>query len=263
MRSRLAVFWRLSAPKAALAHPTIAHNVAWSIARDLSLDSVVTDLDLAFGTAGLDYNQDPPQSIADAVFSPERVDTNFVDRLLAKCSDNLSLLAAPATLDRVYDFGADAFDAIFDSLRATVPCIVLDVPHQWTGWTQRTLLAADDILIVATPDLASLRNAKNLVDFLETARVNDHRLLYVFNQVGVPKRPEIKPSDLAKALMISRPPTIPFEPQLFGTAANNGQRFGNLKQPQTAEIFRQLAQVIIFHCPYAKEIQKGGCSITS
>ncbi len=49
---------------------TIAHNVAWAIARDLALDSVVADLDLAFGTAGLDYNQDPPQGIADAVFSP-------------------------------------------------------------------------------------------------------------------------------------------------------------------------------------------------
>ena len=31
---------------------TIAHNIAFSIARDLVLDAVVTDLDLAFGTAG-------------------------------------------------------------------------------------------------------------------------------------------------------------------------------------------------------------------
>ena len=96
---------------------TIAHNIAWAIARDLSLDSVVTDLDLAFGTAGLDYNQDPPQGIADAVFSPDRIDTAFIDRLLSKCTDHLSLLAAPATLERVYDFGAEAFDAIFDALR--------------------------------------------------------------------------------------------------------------------------------------------------
>src|ERR1700761_4898225 len=37
---------------------TVAHNVAWAIARNLTLDSVVIDLDLAFGTASLDYNQD-------------------------------------------------------------------------------------------------------------------------------------------------------------------------------------------------------------
>ena len=130
---------------------TIAHNVAWAIARDLALDAVVADLDLAFGTAGLDYNQDPPQGIADAVFSPDRVDTAFIDRLLSKCTDHLSLLAAPATLERVYDFGTEAFDSIFDTLRATMPCIVLDVPHQWSGWTKRALVGADDILIVAAP----------------------------------------------------------------------------------------------------------------
>jgi pilus assembly protein CpaE len=222
---------------------TIAHNVAFSIARDLMLDSVVTDLDLAFGTAGLDFNQDPPQGIAEAVFSPDRIDNAFVDRLLSKCTDRLSLLAAPATLDQVYDFGADAFEAIFDSLRATVPCVVLDVPHQWTGWTKQTLVGADDILIVAAPDLANLRNTKNLYDFLKASRPNDHRPLYCLNQIGVPKRPEIKAADFAKALDDEAVATIPFEPQLFGAAANNGQMIAEMSSGhRTAEVFRQLAQ---------------------
>ncbi len=224
---------------------TVAHNIAWSMARDLELDSVVADLDLAFGTAGLDYNQDPPQGVADAVFSPDRIDTAFIDRLLARCSDHLSLFAAPATLDRVYDFGAEAFDGIFDTLRASMPCIVLDVPHQWTGWTQRTLVSADEILIVASPDLANLRNAKNLFDFLRAARVNDHRPFYCLNQVGVPKRPEIKPAEFAKALEDQPIATIPFEPQIFGTAANNGQMISEVSSGhRTAETFRQLAQVL-------------------
>ena len=224
---------------------TIAHNVAWAIAHDLSLHSVVTDLDLAFGTAGLDYNQDPPQGIADAVFSPDRIDTAFVDRLLAKCTDQLSLLAAPATLDRVYDFGNEAFDSIFDSLRATVPCVILDVPHQWTGWTRRALVGADDLLIVAAPDLANLRNAKNMVDLLRIARPNDNRPYYCLNQIGVPKRPEIKLADFAKALDDEPLAAIPFDPQLFGTAANNGQMIAEISAGhRSAELFRHLAQVL-------------------
>ena len=222
---------------------TIAHNIGFSIARDLTLDSVVTDLDLAFGTAGLDFNQDPPQGIAEAVFSPERVDTAFVDRLLAKCTDHLNLLAAPATLDRVYDFGADAFDAIFDSLRATVPCIVLDVPHLWSGWTRQTLVGADEILIVASPDLANLRNTKNICDFLKAARPNDRPPIYCLNQVGIPKRPEIKAVDFAKALNQQPMGIIPFEPQLFGAAANNGQMIAEVSPGhRSAETIRELAQ---------------------
>jgi pilus assembly protein CpaE len=224
---------------------TIAHNIAWAIARDVRLDSVVADLDLPFGTAGLDFNQDPPQGIADAVMSPERIDTGFVDRLLSKCTDHLSLLAAPATLDRVYDFGAEAFDSIFDVLRTSVPCIVLDVPHVWTGWARRTLIAADDILIVAAPDLANLRNTKNLIDLLRAARPNDNRPQYCLNMVGVPKRPEIKAADFAKALEFEPVATIAFDPQLFGTAANNGQMIAEVSAGhRAAETFRSLAQTL-------------------
>jgi pilus assembly protein CpaE len=222
---------------------TIAHNVAWAIARDLAMDSVVADLDLAFGTAGLDYNQDPPQGIADAVFSPDRIDTAFIDRLLSKCTDHLSLLAAPATLDKVYDFGVEAFDAIFDTLRASMPCIVLDVPHQWSGWTKRALVSADDILIVAAPDLANLRNTKNIFDLLKASRPNDRAPLYCLNQVGVPKRPEINASEFAKAIETQPIVTIPFDPQMFGSAANNGQMIAEVSaNHRTTEMFLQIAQ---------------------
>jgi pilus assembly protein CpaE len=222
---------------------TIAHNIAWAIARDLAMDAVVADLDLAFGTAGLDYNQDPPQGIADAVFSPDRVDTAFVDRLLSKCTDHLSLLAAPATLDKVYDFGADAFDAIFDTLRTTMPCIVLDIPHQWSGWTKRALVGADDILIVASPDLANLRNTKNIFDLLKASRPNDRPPLYCLNQVGVPKRPEISANEFAKAIESQPIASIPFDPQMFGSAANNGQMIAEISAGhRTTEMFLQIAQ---------------------
>jgi len=222
---------------------TVAHNVAWAIARDLAMDSVVADLDLAFGTAGLDYNQDPPQGIADAVFSPDRVDTAFLDRLLSKCTDHLSLLAAPATLDKVYDFGADAFDSIFDTLRTTMPCIVLDVPHLWSGWSKRALVSADDILIVAAPDLANLRNTKNIFDLLKASRPNDRPPLFCLNQIGVPKRPEINAAEFAKAIESQPIASIPFDPQMFGSAANNGQMIAEVAaNHRTTEMFLQMAQ---------------------
>ena len=222
---------------------TIAHNVAWAIARDLALDSVVIDLDLPFGTASLDYNQDPLQSIANAVFSPERLDTAVMERLLSKCTDHLSLLAAPATLDRVYDFGAEAFDSIFDTLRMTTPCIVLDVPHQWSAWTRRALIGADEILIVTEPDLANLRNAKNMLNTLKASRPNDRAPLYCLNQVGMPRRPEIDAREFAKAIESQPIATIPFDSRLFGTAANNGQMIAEIAAShRTTKMLLQTAQ---------------------
>ncbi len=227
---------------------TVAHNVAWAIARDLALDSVVIDLDLAFGTAGLDFNQDPVQGIANAISQPERPDTAFMERLLAKCTDRLSLLAAPATLDQVYDFGADAFDAIFDTLRMTTPCIVLDVPHQWSAWTKRALIGADDILVVAEPDLANMRNAKNMLNVLKAARPNDRPPLYCLNQVGMHKRPEIAVREFAKAIESQPIAAIPFNSKMFGTAANNGQMIQQVSAShKTTTMFLQMAQRMTGH----------------
>jgi pilus assembly protein CpaE len=224
---------------------TVAHNVAFSTARDLSLDTVIADLDLPFGTAGLDFNLDPPQGVADAVFSPDRVDTAFVDRLLSKCSDHLSLLAAPATLDREYDFSADTFDPVLDSMRTSVPCVVLDIPHLWTGWAKHALVAADEVLIVAAPDLANLRNAKNLFDFVRAARPNDRPPMYLLNQVGMAKRPEVRTADFAKALEAQPVATIGFDPQLFGTAANNGQMIAEVSaKHKVAETFLSIAMAL-------------------
>lgn len=202
---------------------TIAHNIAWSLSRNADMATIIVDMDLPFGTAGLNLNQDPPQSIADAVFSPDRLDANLLDRLMSKCTDKLGLLAAPANLDRQYDFQETAFDGLLDLLRSSTPLIVLDIPHAWNAWTRRMLVGADDVLIVSAPDLASLRNAKNLMDGLRDARPNDSRPKLVMNMTGVPKRPEIAIPDFARALEVDPIGAVPFDPKLFGTAANNGQ----------------------------------------
>ncbi len=202
---------------------TIAHNVAWGVSTLFDNEVVVADMDLPFGTANINFDQDPAQGIAEAVFSPERIDDVYLDRLLAQCSDRLSLLAAPSTLERSYDFEPDAFSQLIDVAQRSAPVVVLDVPHVWNGWTKSVLKQADEIVIVATPELANLRNTKNLIDTLKKLRPNDHSPHLILNQIGIPKRPEISPDDFADPLDIEPLALIPFDPHLFGNASNSGR----------------------------------------
>ncbi len=214
--------------KGGVGSSTIAHNIAWSMSTLFKSEVVVADLDLAFGTANINFDQDPAQGIAEAVFSPERIDEVYLDRLLAQCSEHLSLLAAPSTLERVYDFDQDAFAQIIDTAQRSAPLLVLDMPHVWTSWSKATLMKADDIVITATPELANLRNTKNLIDMMKRLRPNDAPPKLVINQAGVPKRPEISAADFAEPLGISPMAVIPFDPLLFGNAANNGRMLGEM-----------------------------------
>lgn len=209
--------------KGGVGSSTLAHNVAWSISQLFSSDVVLADLDLPFGTANINFDQDPAQGIAEAVFSADRLDGVFLDRLLSKCADHLQLLAAPSILDRTYDFDVDAFTALIEIAQRSTPVVALDVPHGWSDWTRSVLSRADEIVICATPDLANLRNAKNLVDTLTRSRPNDKPPHLVLNQLNIPKRPEISPEEFAEPLGLEPIALIGFDPGAFGTAANNGR----------------------------------------
>ena len=224
---------------------TVCHNTAFAIASALKSDVVIADFDLPFGTAGLDFNQDPLNGIADALASPDRLDEMMLDRLLSRCSDHLSLFAASGTLDRPYDLDPSSCDAVLDVVRENVPWIAVDVPHLWTAWAKQIVLKADYVVITATPDLANLRNTKNLVDQLKGSRPNDRPPLLVLNQVGVPKRPEISVKDFGYAIELEPKIVIDFDAKLFGTAANNGQMIEEISEKsKAADAFRNLGNFL-------------------
>ena len=152
-----------------------------------------------------------------------------MDRLMSRCSDKLSLIAAPATLERSYDFSETTFDQMLDILRSTVPYIILDLPHVWTHWSRRLMVNSDELVIVAEPDLASLRNTKNMLEALREARPNDHPPHLVMNRVGLQKRPEIGVDDFVKAVGTKPSAEIPFDAKLFGTASNNGHMLAEVE----------------------------------
>ena len=224
---------------------TLSHNIGWCIAEELNINTTIVDLDLPFGTVGLDFNDEASQGVCDALNAPERLDDVLLDRLLLKRGDRLSLFTAPAALERDYDASPDSYEAVIDAVRQTIPCVILDLPHGWQPWIKSALLAADDVVIVATPDLTSLRNAKNIIDLVKGARPNDAPPRLVINQVGVPKRPEIPAKDFAETMGLEPAAIIAFEPALFGQAANNGQMVIELapKAP-VSEALRLLCRTI-------------------
>jgi pilus assembly protein CpaE len=231
--------------KGGVGSSTVCHNTAWAMSEMLRTNVVVADLDLAFGTTGLDFNQDPIQGIADALQSPERLDEMLLDRLLTKCSERLSIFAAPVVLDRDYEISADACDVVLDIVRQNVPFVTVDLPHTWTPWVKRVLLQADEVVITAVPDLANLRNAKNLIDLLKQSRANDGPPRLVINMAKMPKRPEISAKEFSAALDLAPAQIIEFDSETFGLAANNGQMIEEFAaKSKSAQQFRELAMLL-------------------
>lgn len=202
---------------------TIAHNLSWSLSENTRVNTALIDLDLSFGTTALDFNHENPQTVTDALLAPDRVDDAVITRLLSKATDNLSLFTAPATVNQVMDIPPEAYSTVIDGVRRVMPYVVLDLPHVWSTWLYETLVASDEVIVVCQPDLASLRNGKNIIDQLKSVRPNDAPPRLIINMMGVPKRPEIPVKDFAAAMGVEPDIVLPFDPHLFGTASNNGQ----------------------------------------
>lgn len=243
---------------------TIAHNCAFGISTLFSTEVIIADLDLPYGTANIDFDQDPAQGIAEAISSADHLDEALLDRLLTKCSDHLSLLAAPSALDRPYDFERNAFRSVIDVLQRNVPVTVLDLPHQWSDWTRSVLAEADEVVITAVPDLANLRNTKNMLDSLRKLRPNDKEPHLLLNQVGMPKRPEISPANFCEPLEIEAATIIPFDAQLFGAAANSGRMISEIEaKSPTSELFSQLAHLVTGRTTIKKNNKAGLARVLS
>lgn len=202
---------------------TIAQNVAWTLAERFHAATTLIDLDVSFGTAGLNFDEEAEMGVGEALQKAEQIDQVYLERLLVRHSEHLSLFPASAALDRDLEATPQAYEALIDQVRRIAPFVVLDLPHVWSRWVRNTVLAADDVIIVATPDLASLRNCKNLVDVIRNNRPHDSPPAVILNMVGVPKRPEIPLREFAKALGLEPLSAVAFDPALFGAASNNGQ----------------------------------------
>ncbi len=224
---------------------SIAHNVGWCAAEEYKSDTVILDLDLPFGTTSLDFDQEASAGLVEALTSPERLDDVLLDRLLQKHTDHLSLFTAPSMLDRDFDIDDQAFETVLDVVRGTAPTVVVDVPHIWTGWSKRLLTTADEIVITATPDLASFRNTKQLVDILSAARPNDSPPTLVMNQFDA-KLSAVQPDQFEEHVGIKPAQVFAWEPQLFGAAATNAAPIVDVgPRTKTAQALRALSAQLI------------------
>lgn len=224
---------------------TLAHNVAWCAAEEMNSDTVILDLDLPFGTASLDFEQDPTSGLIEALGSPERLDDVLLDRLLQKHTEHLSLFTAPNLLDRDYEIDDQAFETVIDVVRGAAPTIVVDVPHIWTGWSKRILQTADQIVITATADLAAFRNTKNLVDIISGARPNDAPPMLIINQFD-PKVSSVQPEQYAEHVGLKPSIVFNWEPQLFHTAATNASPIVQVgTKTKTAQNIRELTSLVL------------------
>lgn len=209
--------------KGGVGSSTLAQNVAWTIAEEQATPTLLLDLDFRFGSAALNLDVKLVTGLEKYVGAPEKLDAALLERLSVQRGEYLSVL--PGFEDPLGEVEAapDAVERLIELARASYPYVVVDLPHDWTVGSRDALTSADEVIIVASPDLPSLRNARALMDRLRALRPNDARPRLILNTCRMARRAEIAAAKFAKGIDVKACRTIQFDPATFGTAAAAGR----------------------------------------
>jgi len=215
--------------KGGVGSSTIAHNIAWTLSENIQQETALVDLDASWGTTGLDFAYDASQGLEEALAEPDRLDETLLDRIMIRHTPKLSILPTAGSLNQKAVMSPEAYEAVVNGVRSISPMTILDMPHYWCDWTTNVLINCDDVVVTATPDLANLRNTKNLVDFLRAQRPNDADPILILNKTGMTKTSEISVKDFAAAVGLEPALVLGFEPDVYFEASNEGKMLTEVK----------------------------------
>jgi pilus assembly protein CpaE len=220
---------------------TLATNIAWTLANATQEEVIGIDLDFNFGTMALALNLDPKQAVFEALTEAERIDPVLVERFMTEHGPHFSVLSTTGSLKEMAEPSTEEVERLIDICRSMAQFVVLDLPRQWSAWASSVLLLSDEIVLTANPDIANLRDAKMMFDWLKGRRGSASNRL-VLNKADVAKRNQLSAKDFQDTLGVAPGLTIGFDPTLFAQLANNGQMVGEgAKSHRLNEQLRQFA----------------------
>jgi pilus assembly protein CpaE len=166
---------------------TLAVNLAATLAADPENASALIDLDLTLGDAdiSLEVSGFENISIADLAANIERLDMNFLKRAMAKHEPTgLSILRHPLEIAQVGVIHEQHVERIINLLKLSYTHLVLDLSKALLPTDLMALRMADQILLVAQFELASLRNVVRLVHCLGGEENLADKVRIVINRQG-------------------------------------------------------------------------------
>jgi pilus assembly protein CpaE len=192
---------------------TLAIHLAWYLANRQNRRVMLLDLDVQTGDCALSLNLKPTPGLREALASPSRIDSVFLERMMAIHSEHLFLLSAEEPLRADTEFSAEAVATLIGVLRTQFHYVIVDVPRFAAAGYRQALDISDLRVIVADQTLRSVRDTVRLRDALGGDSAA-HCNFLVVNRSGEGGPRAVTLRDMAQVKL--RPNfVIPFRPKLF------------------------------------------------
>ena len=206
-------------PKGGTGKTVIATNTAASVAKYEGKKALLLDLDLQFGDAAIMLGIEPEKTIYDLVVAPGELDTEKLAGYVTRHASGLDILPAPLRPEDAELVTEAKLGQLLEVAKQSYDVIVVDTSPFFHGPMLATLDRTDELLLVCSLDVPTLKNVRLALQTLELLSFPTERVQLVLNRAN--SKVGMKPGEVESALEVKVRFSVPSD-RAVPIAVNRG-----------------------------------------
>jgi len=201
---------------------SMAVNLAMSLYRLWERPTLIIDAVLNAGQVALMLNSTAIHTWEDLTdIRIGDIDSAVIESLVSKHPSGLEFIASPSYPIAVDSFSDEIWQLVMDTLRNMYDYIIIDTAHDFSNVTIHMLNTADQLLMMMSPEMASIRSAVCALNIYDKLGFSPEKIYPVLNNVM--QNSGIKQSQVEKVLRRPVKYVMPNSPTEFLRAINFGE----------------------------------------
>ena len=201
---------------------SVAVNLGVALARLTNQPTIILDLVLTAGQVALMLNAPLRRTWADiARVNPAELDWMALQSIIGKHESGLHLIAAPTFPTEAELITPELVAQAFALLRSKYDFIIVDLPHDFGGFSLEVLDAADRVVAMMAPELASIRAAAAALDTYRKLDYPPTKVKLLINWIF--EQNALRRKNIETALKQPADAVLPFAPGPLVNSINTGK----------------------------------------
>jgi len=192
-------------------------------------ETCLFDLDIQFGNAATYLGLSPALSIKDLLDAGARVDAALLRSTCTRHDSGLDIFSAPSEMMPLEAIEGDEICDLIDLAAQEYDTVFVDLPGSWTNWSLSVVARSDLVLLVTELSIASLRQARRVLDLMEQQDLGDVKVQIVMNRFEKKMFGAIGLSDAATALRRQIHLSVTNDFRLMSAALDQGVLLSEIK----------------------------------
>jgi pilus assembly protein CpaE len=202
---------------------TIAVNVAIALQQNAASKVALVDTSLQFGDVGVLLNLYASRTIADLASHVDELDNELINDIFIAHSSGIKALLAPPRPEVADTVTPALVVDVLERLRTMFDIIIVDTSSVLDDLVLSVLDISDKIIVVTTPEIPAIKNAKLLFEVTEALEYERERTMFILNKVD--KRINIRAEDIEANIKYKIEAQLPLDERSVTTAVNQGVPF--------------------------------------